>query len=312
MGRASRTILIAALAAVACHSVPPPGSETVPSAADVPIRDRYARQRLVLLDAINADRADHGLALVALDSAATVVAQVHARAMADGGYLSHYAADGRAPYERLSEAGLTAHVRENVFRWTLHTDDPAGRDWPWLQFDVRRAEEWLMASPSHRATILDPGRTHVGLGIAEDRATSSVYVVQEFLARHARLDVPPRVWRNAPTVVRGWMTAPDTRPLLVFMSREPATVPWAGGRPPGGPYHDGGTDGFLIPPWRIRWNGTDRSFSLELEWGALRGGDRWYGIVYVAEEDRVRSAIGRGTVDSGEGYPGAAFVLDVL
>jgi uncharacterized protein YkwD len=311
MVRVLRALALAALATAACRSVAPP-PEAAPAGTEVPIRDRYARQRLVLLDAINADRAAHRLSPVAIDSAATVVAQLHARAMADGGYLSHYAIDGSAPYERASGAGLTAHVRENVFRWTLRTDDPVDPAWPWPRFDVRSAEEWLMASPPHRATILDPRRTHVGLGIAEDRPGSSVYVVQEFLAWHARLEVPARVWRSAPAVVRGTMTAPGTRPLLVYLSREPPAAPWPGGRPPTGPYQDGGPGGLMVPPWRIRWNVTDRSFSLELAPGALGASSRWYGIVYVASEELVREAIGRRAVGSATGYPGAAFILDVL
>lgn len=308
-GRGAGVAAIALVATAGCRSAPTPFPEAIVAPTEVPIRDRYAHQRLILLDAINADRNAHGLAPVGLDSAATVVAQRHARAMAREGYLSHYGTDGRAPYERSSEAGLTAHVRENVFRWRKHGEDPLDPGWPWAEFDIRQAEEWLMESPPHRATILDPFRTHVGLGIAEGRRDGAVYVVQEFLARHARLEVPLRAWRRAPTVVRGWMTAPGTRPLLVFVTREPGQRGWEGGVPPGGPYLDGGTEGSLVPPWRIRWNWTDRSFSLEL---APREPGRYYGIVYVASEERVRGALGRLDADSREGWPGAAFVLDVL
>lgn len=302
-------MLLAVLAA-ACVTAPPPDVGPPPE-SPTPIRDRYARQRLVLLAAINADRAAHGLAAVALDSVGTVVAQLHARNMARDGYLSHYAIDGSAPYERASDAGITAHVRENVFRWTHRSEDPLDPGWPWLEFDVRRAQEWLMDSPPHRATILDPSRTHVGLGIAEERDDGAVYVVQEFLARHASLDAPALAWRSAPTRVSGRMAVAGTRPLLIYLSREPGRE----GRPaipPRGPYADGGPDGLLVPPWSIRWNVRDRSFELELAPGALSGARRWYGIVYVAPEDRVQRALGRRAVNSNDGFPGAAFVLDVL
>lgn len=289
-----------------------PLEEVEPRAEATPIRDRYARARLILVDDINADRAGRGVPPVALDSLATVVAQQHAEAMARDGYLSHYATDGTAPYERFGEAGGTAHVRENVFRWTHRPSDPAEEGWPWLEFDVREAQDWLMSSPGHRATILDPGRTHVGIGIAEDHERGAVLVVQEFIARHASVEAPKRTWRRSVTRVRGRMTSPGTRPLLVFVSREPDVEPWVGKTPPGGSYLDGSHQGVLVPPWRIRWNWTDRSFEIDLDPVELGGPGRYYGIVYVAAEERVRRAMGAGRVDSNEGYPGASFLLDVL
>lgn len=315
-GPRAGSLRIAAFAILAggCAAVPPPATQpaAVLSDAPTPIRDRYARQRLVLLEAINADRAAHGLAAVALDSVGTVVAQLHARNMAREGYLSHYAIDGSAPYERASDAGMTDHVRENVFRWTHRSEDPLDPGWPWLEFDVRRAQEWLMDSPPHQATILDASRTHVGIGIAEERDDGAVYVVQEFLARHASLDAPALAWRNSPTRVTGRMAVPGTRPLLIYLSQEPGREGRPGDPPPRGPYADGGPDGLLVPPWSIRWNVRDRSFELELAPGALNGARRWYGIVYVAPEDQVRRALGRRVVNSNDGFPGAAFVLDVL
>lgn len=314
--RIARWAAAATLAAVAagCASEPVPLADLEPSTRTLPIRDRYARARLILLDEINADRAENGAPPVALDSLATVVAQQHAEAMARDGYLSHYEIDGSAPYERFGEAGGTAHVRENVFRWSRRPPDPRDAGWSWPEFDVREAETWLMDSPGHRATILDPSRTHVGIGIAEDDRKGAVLVVQEFLARYARLEVSSTAWRGSPTRIRGRMTRPGTRPLLVFVSREPDTEPWAvtGTTPPGGSYLDGQHDGVLVPPWRIRWNWSDRTFEVALDPAWLGGTGRYYGIVYVAGEERVREAMAEGRVDSNEGYPGAAFILDVL
>lgn len=304
----------AALAAGCASTEPAPLAEVEPRTRSIPIRDRYARARLILLDEINADRAEHGASPVALDSLATVVAQMHAEAMARDGYLSHYAIDGSAPYERFGEAGGTAHVRENVFRWSRRPSDPHDAGWSWPEFDIREAETWLMESPGHRATILDPGRTHVGIGVAEDERRGAVLVVQEFLARHARLEVPATGWRGSETKIRGRMTRPGTRPLMVWVSREPDVEPWTAGgdAPPGGSYLDGRHDGVLVPPWRIRWNWSDRSFEVTLNLARWGGAGRYYGIVYVAGEEEVRAALSDGRVDSNVGEPGAAFILDVL
>ena len=303
---------VVAVGAACASSEGPPLRELDPHAEVTPLRDRYARARLILLDEINADRAEHGAPPVALDSLATVVAQQHADGMARDGYLSHYGTDGSAPYERFGEAGGDAHVRENVFRWSRRPANPEDRGWAWPEFDVREAEAWFMASPGHRATILDPSRTHVGIGIAEDRERGAVFVVQEFIARHAWLDAPETGWRNARTRIRGGMLRHGTRPLLLFVSRDPDLDLGPDGVPPGGAYLDGGHEGVLVPPWRIRWNWSDRSFEVVLEPGVLGGPGRYYGIVYVAPEEAVREAMGKGRVDSNEGYPGASFVLDIL
>lgn len=311
--RGTVTVLCAALL-VACVSAPLPLREVATRSNRVPIHDRYSRARLVLLDEINADRAGRGVGSVVLDSLATAVAQEHAERMAAGDYLSHYSADGRTPYERLSAAGGTAHVRENVFRYRVRGPEPGRADPAWSHFDVREAEKWLMASPGHRATILDSTRTHVGLGIAESPRRDAVYVVQEFLARHAELRFPARGWRRATTVVEGRMVDENVRPLLVYVTREPAVRSWMGSSvtPPGGSYPDGAGEGFLVPPWRIRWNGTDRSFRVEIPPDLLDGPGRYYGIVYVAPEDVVRDARGRRAVESDRGWPGAAFLVEVL
>lgn len=286
-------------------------ADVEPRTRSTPIRDRYARARSILLDRINADRAEHGVPPVALDSLASVVAQQHADAMARDGYLSHYETDGSAPYERFGEAGGRAHVRENVFRWSRRASDPHDRGRAWSEFDVRRAQEWLMASPGHRATILDPSRTDVGIGIAEDRERDAVFVVQEFIARHAWLDAPEVAWRRSLTTIRGRMIRPGTRPLLLYVSREPDVDPWAGETPPGGAYLDGSHDGIVVPAWRIEWNRSDRSFEVRLNPSRLGGVGRYYGIVYVAPEERVREAMGDKQVESGVGYPAASFILDV-
>lgn len=289
-----------------------PLGEVMPRTDSTPIVDRYARARLILLDEINADRAEQGVAPVGLDSLATVVAQQHADAMAKEGYLSHYESDGSAPYERFGEAGGVAHVRENVFRWSRRPDDPRDRRWAWPEFDIREAERWFMGSPGHRATILDPSRTHVGIGVAEDRERGAVFVVQEFIARHAWIDAPQVAWSRAPTTIRGRMLGAGTRPLLLFVSREPDVDPWVGDVPPRGSYLDGSHEGVLVPPWKITWNWSDRSFEVHLDPAALGGPGRYYGIVYVAPEERVWEALGVGRVNSNEGYPGASFILDVL
>lgn len=299
------------LALVACAPVPAGSPGGSPEASPVPIADRYSRARIRLLDAVNRDRAGRGVRPVALDSLATVVAQAHADAMAAEGYLSHYQRDGSTPYLRYAEAGGTGHVLENVYRWRSSAGTDSG---VWVSFDVAEAQSSLIASPGHRATILDPARTHLGVGIAVDDVRGAVYVVQEFVARHATLEVPRRGWRRASTVVTGRMLGARGRPLAVTLSREPGPPGWSldRQRPPGGSYPDGRGGGIVVPPWAIRWNPSDRSFEVEIGSDSSVASGRWYAVVHVAPESRVREAIGQRRVSTSAGWPGAAFVLDVL
>jgi uncharacterized protein YkwD len=276
----------------------------------VPLRDRFARGRLELLRAINHDRAAAGLQPVVLDSLATLTAQRHAEAMATGGYLSHYDLAGRPPYERLAAVGGTAHVLENVYRWRERDEDPLHEGDVWNGFEPRTAEAALLASDPHRAVILDPHRTGVGIGFAVDPRERAVFVVQDFVARHAAV-VPPRsALRGAPARVWGKVLTPDLRPLLVVVRREPA-IPSGGllGSPPRGPYNDGGDDPRFVPPWAFAVL-PDGTFALDL--AAELSPGRYYAILYVAPSREVEVALARRRAYPGQGWPGAAVVFEVL
>jgi hypothetical protein len=280
----------------------------------VPIADRYANGRLELLTLINQDRSATGAPSVTLDSLATVVAQAHAEAMAAEDFFSHYGRGGDSPYERLAEAGGTAHVRENIFRRVERSSDALTTSDPWFDFKVEDAQQWLMASAGHRESIVDPYRTGVGIGIAVDQTRHTVFVVQEFVAQHIDLEAPARGWRRSATVVRGRVRSPESRPLAVILRKEPVERAWvaAGEPPPSGPYPDGEGRGAIVPPWAIEWQPTSQSFELILPLGRSSPPGRYYGVVYVATEAVVDGAIGRRSVSTEDGWPGGAFVIDLF
>lgn len=203
---------------------------------------------------------------------------------------------------------------ENVFRWQQQAANPALDIDPWEAFDIRQAQAWLMGSPGHRATILDPRRTAVGLGIEIDRARGAVYVVQDFTARSVDLEAPILAWRRSPTPLSGRVLADGLRPLLVVLRRERHPRPWEGGNrpPPRGSYPDGSGESVILPPWAIQWNPTGRSFAAHLPIGRESEPELYYGIVYVAPDRVVLDALFERSVSTGEGWPGAAFVVTVL
>jgi hypothetical protein len=149
----------------------------------------------------------------------------------------------------------------------------------------------------------------VGIGFAVDPRERAVFVVQEFVARHATLVAPRSATSDVPARVWGRVLAADLRPLLVVVRREPSTRPWGSrGDPPPGPYEDGGVDPVYMPPWAFAVL-PDGTFALDLV-AQLRPG-RYYAVLYVAPSHEVEVALARRRAYPGQGWPGAAVVFEV-
>ncbi|MFF9898082.1 CAP domain-containing protein [Streptomyces longispororuber] len=111
--------------------------------------DRFAAEVLALT---NGHRAAAGLRPLAADPRLTAAAQAHSDDMVARAFYSHTAPDGSEPWHRAAAAG-SAHraVGENI---ACGQRSPA---------EVVRG--W-MDSPGHRANILKPAFTHLGVGFA--------------------------------------------------------------------------------------------------------------------------------------------------
>lgn len=142
-----------------------------------------------MLDLINSDRAAAGLPPVAWDDTAAAVGAAHAADMLARDYFSHWNPEGLGPDHRYAAHGVY-WVMENLHALAYTFTD--GRPAPipdWLAV-IGDAQTGFMASPGHRANILHPAHTHVGIGMAYDAATSRFRLAQEFTNQHARLDAP--------------------------------------------------------------------------------------------------------------------------
>lgn len=127
---------------------------------------------LELLARVNADRAAHGVPPVALDPDTLGVARARAADQVALPRLSHYDASGALVFERLlteARVGYTM-IGENLARLT-----GAGAA------AAERAEAALMASPSHRANILNPRYTRLAVG-ATTSETGQLVLAQIFRA----------------------------------------------------------------------------------------------------------------------------------
>ncbi|MFF7770033.1 CAP domain-containing protein [Streptomyces massasporeus] len=114
--------------------------------------DGLARTTAAVIDLTNRERTRHGLPPLSADPPLTTAAQAHSADMVARAFYAHTAPDGSRPWDRAAAAGSTRRsIGENI---------ACGQRSP---SDV--VEGW-MNSPGHRANILKPGFTHIGVGFA--------------------------------------------------------------------------------------------------------------------------------------------------
>lgn len=117
------------------------------------------------LTLLNNDRAANGLPALRANSKLNSLAENYAQDMINRNFFSHYNPEGQSPFDRMSQAGIRySYAGENLA----------------INNSVTSAETAFMNSPGHRANILNPNYTEVGLGVRYD-SKGSVYVVQEFI-----------------------------------------------------------------------------------------------------------------------------------
>jgi uncharacterized protein YkwD len=185
----------------------------------------YADQERYMLDLINQDRQNLGLSPVAWDELAARVGRNHAQEMVNVGYFSHWDLHGLGPDLRYAIAGGQEVVMENAYayyqRYSNGTPVPVD-NWKKL---VEDAEKSLMQSPGHRANILFPGHTHVGVGIAYNPETGELRIAQEFLNRYLQIDQSFSVTDHIdnPIKLSGRLIAGASHPIL-NLAYEPVPV----------------------------------------------------------------------------------------
>ncbi|MEW1825792.1 CAP domain-containing protein [Streptomyces sp. NPDC088196] len=111
-----------------------------------------ARTATEVVDLTNAERARAGLRALAVDPLLTAAAQAHSTDMVARAFYSHTSPDGSQPWDRAAAAGSR--------RRTIGENIACG------QRSAAEVVEGWMNSPGHRANILKPDFTHIGIGFA--------------------------------------------------------------------------------------------------------------------------------------------------
>jgi hypothetical protein len=178
-----------------------------------------------MLDLINADRQANGLTAVEWDDSAAQAAQLHAEDMAQQNYFSHWNTQGWGPDVRYGLAGGTDVIRENVAaQWSRYNDGRPAPIGDWREV-IRDAQVGLMNSPGHRANILDPHHTHVGIGVAYNAETGEARIAQEFINRFVELTpVATNTANDGEVAISGTLLRGARQPLI-NVAFEPLPTP---------------------------------------------------------------------------------------
>ncbi len=150
--------------ALAFDPLPPMPSTTGVEAAETAI-----------LESTNQQRAKLGLVPLKLDLRLRAAARLHALDMATRNYFSHNSnkTGFETPSKRVNQAGiLELGIGENI----------AFNEVPSVESASKLMVQW-MNSPPHRAAILNPEFTHIGVGVYR-RADGRTYGVQDFAIRN--------------------------------------------------------------------------------------------------------------------------------
>ena len=146
------------------------GLLAAPASSSVRVGGAVSRDSLVqtaLVQQVNVFRASHGLARLRVSASLNAAAAAHSAEMARVGYFSHNSANGRSFSQRVA----SYYKQRGYRRWT------AGENLVYGSPDMAAAQAlrlWL-ASPPHRANLLDPHWRELGLSAVHSTSAPGVY-----------------------------------------------------------------------------------------------------------------------------------------
>lgn len=165
---------------VYCATEPPVALTVQPTQDDGAITNAdEAAQRLLAL--LNRDRQAAGLQPLQWDARVAAVARGHSEEMKRTKVVAHVSPTTGSAADRVRAAGIkTAVVLENVAR----------------AYGIGEAHQGLMNSPGHRANLMSPQATHVGIAVVLGDDVSGrreLFVTQVFIRIPPKVDVPAAV-----------------------------------------------------------------------------------------------------------------------
>ncbi|MEX0319965.1 MAG: CAP domain-containing protein [Ruegeria sp.] len=141
-----------------------------------------------MLDLINAERASRGLNPVQLELRLNDSSEDHSDWMLRSGNFSHTGSGGSSAGDRMRDAGF---VFSGSWTWAENIAWQSLRGAPGLSDDVENLHDSLMNSSGHRANILNPDVTVIGIGIETGRfqGYDAIMVTQNFAKTSAAVQL---------------------------------------------------------------------------------------------------------------------------
>lgn len=142
------------------------GSKTAKATITVTeLQQTGTADELLMLSLVNEEREKAGLGPLRFNIKLTEVARIKSQDMIDNKYFAHDSPTYGSPFEMMKQFGITyRYAAENL---ALHPS-------------VESAHQGLMNSPGHRANILNPNLTEIGIGIIPN-SQGRYYVTQMFI-----------------------------------------------------------------------------------------------------------------------------------
>jgi hypothetical protein len=280
--------------------------------------DPYYEARMAVVQRINQHRAAAGLAPVELDLLSSQVSDRHCQEMAGHRYLSHWNLQGLLPYHRYHFAGGRDHIQENLSRMTILSTEPhpiSAEPLELLPHMLNAHQRFVDEQPpldGHRKNVLDPGHTHVGIGLAV--AGGEFTMGEEFVNRYVELAALPEALPRGSIRIEGQTLHGEFGPYYCALFYEG----WPQRRTVDElnqtyAYEDmSGEICGRVPPWQMSF---DRSsgrfrFSVPVE---LRGAGYYHLVLWVRRPHRAipytLSGPGGYQVDTKEGVACAGWVF---
>lgn len=155
----------AATAAPTPTAAPSATPATAPAAAPTTAPDSLAALETQMVDLVNSERSRAGVPALTVNVDLSNMARVKSQDMITNGYFSHNSPTYGSPFDMMKAFGISFRTAgENIA----------------MNQSVENAHTSLMNSEGHRANILNPSYTQIGIGIVSD-GHGSIYITQEFI-----------------------------------------------------------------------------------------------------------------------------------
>ncbi len=156
----------------------PPTIAPPARSADKPLAARLPPALGEMLGLINTERARAGAAPLHADATLTTIAQAHSQDMVDHHYFAHEI-PGVPGVHLVFDLLDRAHVPYQMAGENLARNNDLAFEG--LAGAIRDTNADLMHSPEHRANILEPAYTTLGLGLAVEQGTAVLILTEVFV-----------------------------------------------------------------------------------------------------------------------------------